>query len=300
MVKVLPIKTVDYKKAFIKAITTKGFYKNTRRSQDVLKIVNYLKSKGIDDEKVIYNLISEDIFLEKYRDNSNNTKFSEGEFIEAELNREFKKKQDELSNTIKELELTKNDSDVVKEINQSLNAKKNELDSDLTQYKSALDKVSIRVKKLEKKDVVDKKQVNINFEAADQRLKYDKVIDKNTELSSSLKREIEKQIEEYKNKELKRWQNRIWWNLLWVVPLLIFGLLLVIPNEFFHISKVDSEGNEDNRLGIVLGVITFLLNLFFFNLINVRFFSEREKKAKFSNISIPDDLKKKLDDLSNK
>jgi len=92
LVKVLPIKTVDYKKAFIKAITTKGFYKNTRKSDDILKIVNYLKSKGINDEKVIYNLISEDIFLEKFREKSTDSSFNQGEFIESRLNLNLGKK----------------------------------------------------------------------------------------------------------------------------------------------------------------------------------------------------------------
>lgn len=305
LVKVLPIKTVDYKKAFIKAITTKGFYKNTRKSEDILKIVNYLKSKGIDDEKVIYNLISEDIFLEKYRENSSSKDFKESEFIESELNREFKKKQKELSNTIKELELTKGDSNTLKHENELLGIKKNELDSELGQYKIALARVASRVKNLENKGNEVNKQFDINFEAAEQKVKVKEALAEikeqsliNAQLSKTLKHDIEERIEEYKNKQLRKWQNNIWWNLFWVIPLILVGLLLVIPNDLFHISTIDNEGNEDNTIGYVVGIFAFLLNLFFFNLIHVRFFSEQDKVAKFSNIKIPKNLKKKLDDLS--
>ena len=78
----------------------------------------------------------------------------------------------------------------------------------------------------------------------------------------------------------------------------ISWFILVIPNDLFHISTIDNEGNEDNTIGYVVGIFAFLLNLFFFNLIHVRFFSEQDKVAKFSKIKIPKNLKKKLDDLS--
>src|SRR5690606_4427267 len=106
LVRVLPIQTSDYKKAFIKAVTSKGFHKDSSKSRDVLKIVNYLKSQGIDDERVVYNIISQDIFLEKYHKESQNEDFNQGEFIESELNREFKLFQEQLENTRKELALT--------------------------------------------------------------------------------------------------------------------------------------------------------------------------------------------------
>ncbi|WP_440121589.1 hypothetical protein [Tenacibaculum sp. Ill] len=297
LVKVLPIKTVDYKKAFIKAITTKGFYKNTRKSDDILKIVNYLKSKGINDEKVIYNLISEDIFLEKFREKSTDSSFNQGEFIESRLNLEFRKKEQELETTLEELEMIKFDAVKFKKENEQLGIKKEELSKDLEQYKSALSKVASRVKDLENKTVKDDSQTHLNFEAAEQKVKYEEILGKNIDLKRHLKREIEGKIEDYKQAEFKKWQNKIWWNLLWVIPLLIVSLLLIIPNDFFYIAEVDEQGNKDNRLGYFVSIVAFLINIFFFNLIKIRFFNERDKSAKLLNIKVPEEFRRNLEDL---
>lgn len=291
LTKVLPMKTGDYKKAFIKAITTRGFHRNTRKSEDILKIVNYLKSKGINDEKVVYNIISEDIFLSRFREQSEKEGFDQGEFIESELNREFKQKQEELEVTMNKLKESENKADEITQKNQNLGIRKSILEEELKQYKSALQKVSKEVKQL-KQDQQKKtaNQTSINYEAADER-------DKNKKLKSFLVRNTENEIAEFKSKELKKWQRKLWWNLFWVIPLITLGAILVIPSDLINFEN--ESGNDNEGLKVVLGVIAFLLNFIFFNLIRIRYFSEREKSAKLDTLKIPRDLQAKLDELKD-
>jgi len=184
-----------------------------------------------------------------------------------------------------------------KKENEQLGIKKEELSKDLEQYKSALSKVASRVKDLENKTVKDDSQTHLNFEAAEQKVKYEEILGKNIDLKRHLKREIEGKIEDYKQAEFKKWQNKIWWNLLWVIPLLIVSLLLIIPNDFFYIAEVDKQGNKDNRLGYFVSIVAFLINIFFFNLIKIRFFNERDKSAKLLNIKVPEEFRRNLEDL---
>jgi len=297
LIKVLPIQTPDYKKAFIKAITTKGFYRNIKKSKDILKIVNYLKSKGIDDEKVIYNLIAEDLFLGKFKEHSEKNDFNAGEFIESELNREFKARLKELEKTKKELESTEEKSNEFENKYETLNFKKNELETDLNQYKNALKKITYRVKELEEKTVTDK-QININFEAAEERIKAESEKGKADILKASLKASISAQIESIRNVHLSKWQKKVWWNLFWVIPLIVVGCFLLIPNDIFYIEIPNKEGEKSNIISIILGVIAFLSNSFFFKLLHDRYFNEPSKKSRRENAIIPEHLMQRLDELN--
>src|SRR6185312_17252728 len=98
-IKLLPVKTDNYKKAFIKAVSARGFHKDTKKSNDVIRIVKYLKSQGIDNEDILLNLITEKVLLDKYREKSLKDEFNEKDFVETEINRLYATKIDELSAT---------------------------------------------------------------------------------------------------------------------------------------------------------------------------------------------------------
>jgi hypothetical protein len=214
LVKVLPIKTDDYKKAFLKAVTSKGFNKDVQKSYDILKIVNYLKSQGIDNEQIIYNLISEDLFLEKYRKNRNNPDFNQGEFIESELNREFKKKEEELQKTKEALSEKEKETNLKTQQTESLSEKKSNLETELDLYKKSLKKLQIEITKLEKRPVWPVSQPPLNFEAGAEKAEVKKLRDKLIE-------QVQGEITGYKENRLMIWQKRVWWNLLWVLPLTV-------------------------------------------------------------------------------
>lgn len=283
LVRVLPIKTDDYKKAFIKAITSKGFHRESAKSRDVLKIVNYLKSQGIDDEKVVYNLISKDIFLEKYNEKSKDPSFNQGDFIESELNREFKVVQDKLGNTEEELTKLSEETNIKSEENKKLELTKEILEGDLKQYQTAINILNKRVKQLENQKQDNVNQGAINFEAENEKLK-------NAELTKRLKNDLNDQIEDEKVQEVKRWQRQIWWNLLWVIPLLFSALFFVLPTE---INPIMDQSDRFKISGIIIAPII----LIFLPIINKRYWSEKEKKDRKDNHILSDKLKTKLHEI---
>lgn len=292
LVRILPIKTEDYKKAFIKAVTSKGFHRDSTKSRDILKIVNYLKSQGIDDERVVYNLISKDLFLEQYNKQQQEPGFNQGEFIESELNREFKDVQSKLGETEIELSKISEVAESKSAENQKLASKKDVLEGDIVQYESALKKLHKRVKDLEKQKPVFNNQGAINFEAEDEAEKARKATDKAEKLKKALRREVEDQIVNEKTIELKRWQRQIWWNLIWVIPCLITALVFIFPNTF---NPITDQGDRFKTSGIIAGPVI----LIFLFLLRTRYWDENQKSKRKENHTISEKLKKKLSELED-
>jgi hypothetical protein len=292
LVRVLPIKTDDYKKAFIKAVTSRGFNKDTAKSRDILKIVNYLKSQGVDDEKVVYNIISRDIFLEKYHEKQDEEGFNQGEFIESELNREFKEVQSKLGSTEEELLKLSDLANVKSEENKKLESTKEILESDLTQYESALTKLNKRVKQLENQKPLNVNQGALNFEAEDAKMEAGKEKDKANKLSKKLKNEVLDQIENEKILEVTRWQRQIWWNLFWVIPILLAALFFIFPHEWNPITE------QKNRF-TTSGIITVPVMAIFFLLLRTRYWDEGNKQKRKENHKLSDKLKAKLNEIED-
>ncbi|WKN29761.1 hypothetical protein PZB74_12370 [Porifericola rhodea] len=290
LVRVLPIQTKDYKKAFIKAVTSKGFHKDSSKSRDVLKIVNYLKSQGIDDEKVVYNIISQDIFLEKYHKESQNEDFNQKEFIESELNREFKLFQEQLENTRKELAFSTETANTRAEENQKLETKKSILESDVKQYEKALKKVNKRMRSLEKTVNGVSSQEKINFEAGEANAKAQKEKEKAEALKKKLRDEIEGQIENEKDVNVRKWQRKIWWHLFWVIPCAFAALFFVLPSEQ---NPITDQANRYKVAGVFMAAVI----LIFLYLIRNRYWNEINIKARRENHKVSEGLRNKLKEL---
>lgn len=286
LVKVLPIKTDDYKKAFLKAVTSKGFNKDVQKSYDILKIVNYLKSQGIDDEKIIYNLISEELFLEKYRKNKNNPDFNQGEFIESELNREFKKKEEELQKTKQALSEKEKETTLKTQQTESLSEKKTSLETELDLYKKSIKKLQNEIKRLEKRPVIATGQPPINFEAGTEKAEVNK-------LRNKLIEQVQGEIIDYKEGRLSIWQKRVWWNLLWVIPLSAASIWIILFPSIISSTTMDALS-----VRFLVSVVMLLLDGIFLMLIKMRYWDEGNKQKKLENIKVPDKLKRKLKDIS--
>ena len=292
LVRVLPIKTDNYKKAFIKAVTSRGFNKETTKSRDILKIVNYLKSQGVDDEKVVYNIISKDIFLEQYHEKQNEEGFNQGEFIESELNREFKEVQSKLGNTEEELSKLSDVANIKSKENQKLTNTKEILESDLSQYEAALKKVNKRVKQLENQKTSSVNQGAINFEAAEANINTNKEREKVDKLSRKFKNEVLEQVENEKIQEVIRWQSQIWWNLIWVVPFLLTALFFVLPHEWNPIP------DQSNRF-TTGSIITAPVMIIFLLLVRTRYWDEGNKSKRKENHKLSDKLQRKLNEIED-
>lgn len=285
LVKVLPIQTNDYKKAFIKAVTSKGFNKDVTKSRDVLRVVNFLNSQGINDEKVVYNLISEDLFLEKYSRGRKKKEFNERDLIESELSREFKIKEKELIEAKTELGKKSKEADKTGSVNIILEGKTLDLETEVSLLKSAISMLNIDIVRLTKRASDTSQQPQLNFEAAEARGEHDKT-------KTVLKEQIEGEIDSFRRSELERWKKKIWWNLFWVIPFTIFtlGIILVpslIPESTFDVLAIR----------IILAVFLLFFDGIFINLIRVRYWDEGNKQKKMENIKVPYELTNKLSNI---
>lgn len=287
LVKVLPIRTLDYKKAFIKAVTSKGFNRDVQKSHDIIKIVSYLRSQGIDNEEVVYNIISEELFLEKYKSSKNSNDFNQGEFIEAELNKELSKKEAELLKTRKELELKEEEATEKTEKTKELEQKKSSIENELSLYKKALISLQSTVEKLEKRPTNYQNQQKIDFDAENQRSVARKY-------KRSLIDEVESRIDDYKNSNFRIWQRKIWWNLFWVIPFTIVMLIIILfPPD------INSLTMDPISIRIILSLFLLILDGVFLLLVRLRYWDEGNKQKRFENISIPNDLRRKLKELNS-
>lgn len=290
LTRILPIKTDDYKVAFIKAITTKGFYRNASKSQDVLELVNYLKSKGIDNTDVIYNIISEDLFLEKLKSNESNEDFNKDEFITSELNRQFDETQEKLKKTDEELKQKQDENKNMLFENKRLLKSKEEIEVLADHYSQAIKTLQSKVSKLE--EAPRFKQVSLDFESASENHKL-RIITKDLLLKQ--KSNIEEEIEDFKDNEIKKWQRKIWWHLVWLLPLSIFTILLFTPYSIIKLSE-DYEKISNMIAKIVGSIISFFgISMFY-----VRYFNETMKNRKRDNIRVPKKLKDDLESASRK
>lgn len=274
LIKILPIKTNDYKKAYFKALTARGFNKDTKRSEDIINIVNYLKLQGIDNEEIINNLISEDLFLEKYKEESkSNPSFDSGIFIEDALNEQFAIKQLELSKAKEELSKIKTDALNITSENSILLKQINEKVAVTQIYDNAIKELSKKVTKLENTRVISSPQLDISFETE----KDEKIKNLQKQLDGEKAKMKEKEVSIEIEKRIKTWQTNSLKSLFFTVPLLILSIVLV------NIYKSELDSSKW-YLSIMIPVAAGLINIFVFGLIFIRFFNDSNKEAKRKSI----------------
>jgi hypothetical protein len=274
LIKILPIKTDDYKKAYFKALTARGFNRDIKRSEDIINVVNYLKNQGIDNEEIIYNLISEDLFLEKYREGQKDPQFNQGQFIEDALNKQFAEKQEELNKAKNELSKVSLTALEVSTENVTLQKKVSEKEHTTLVYDTAIKELHRKIKKLEKsRQVASSPQLGIAFENE----KDEKIRLLEIRLDEERKKSVAKDFKSVIDKEFKRWQFKSLWLLSFTVPLLVASLIL----SYIFKDKIEAY---KVYLTIVIPVVIALLNAFVFGVIFIRFFNDSNKEAKRKKI----------------
>lgn len=285
LIKVLPLKTADYKKAFIKAITSKGYNRDVKQTHNVVNLVNFLREYGIDDENIVLNLINKELFLDKFTKNINDPTFNSCEFVEAEINKEIKQKEKELEETKEKLHEYANKTELTAKYNEELKNRNSELEETKRLYKNALDKIQDRIKKLEESKVSKSIQTEINFEALEARKKLD-------ETKEKLKPKIDLQIKDHIDRQLKKWKRRIWWNLFWVFPFTVFVVTFVLFPNIYIETQFDLTS-----LRILLSVFALLFDSIFIYLIKMRYWDEKNIETKRNQIPIPENISDMLKEL---
>ncbi len=84
----LPLQTDDYHGAFLNAIATFSFNESSEKSTTVQKFASYYCDAGLDDEKLLLSLITDDIFLKEFFDYDSEE--GKEEFLESEINQRIK------------------------------------------------------------------------------------------------------------------------------------------------------------------------------------------------------------------
>lgn len=131
--KFAPIVTDNYKKAFITAISSFNFYdQNVKRSKDVQKFVSYYRSKGLNDEKTLLNLITDDLFLDNFfGQDTNDDEFFESEISKkiGEIHKQNEEKEKEIQRLKERNNITGNEVKIVTKQVVEKESKISELDS---------------------------------------------------------------------------------------------------------------------------------------------------------------------------
>jgi hypothetical protein len=297
LVKLLPIKTPNYKKAFIKAVSSIGFYKEPQKSNDIIKVASYLKKYGIDNENVLLNLISEKLFMEKFHQESSNPDFNSEVFFESELNKILALKEKEVTDS--KIQLTKlvEISQYEKEEKEKLKIQKENKEKEIILFNTAVKQLQGQVKKLQEKATVNVIEPKINFDVADMQAKLNIV---QSQLESEKRRnsllENEKRTS-LRNKFIKR--KVFFWRLksfIWILLLpLSFLLLYCFLKDSQYFPAIPKEKNIDSFLSTnlargILVVTTIIYQAIFITIFTSKYLQTNKCKY-LEQLNIPENLK---------
>jgi len=113
LLKYSPVKSDDYRRAFIKTISTPALDNNSFTSRIAIRSVKYFHNMGISDEKMILNCIKDEMFLNKFKELEINSELLD-EFVESQIQKNYQILNDNLIELEKSLD-TKNE--LIHEIN---------------------------------------------------------------------------------------------------------------------------------------------------------------------------------------
>ncbi|KAB2918732.1 MAG: hypothetical protein F9K23_00930 [Bacteroidetes bacterium] len=263
LIRVLPVKTDNYKKAFIKAVSTRGFNKDTRKSNDLIKIASYLRSEGIDDEQIIFNLISEKLFLEKYQVESQKESFNPSEFFENELNIMLKQKQEELETVKNNVEIISAENFKTVEEKNKISRERDSALVELELIRKAVTKIQKDSKKAKIQTVVQN-QIGFDQEKDDLQAKVKTQEDQIKSLRDHIANEkVEKVVEiEFRGKKRGFWVQFIVYSVLYFI---INYLIICLLNEhlFNSIDIMYKTYQDSIFFRIVFFITTGLFSVYF-------------------------------------
>ncbi len=289
LIRVLPIKTEDYKRAFVKAITTSGFHRDSSNTREVLKIVNYLKNLGIDNERILFSVITDRLFLKEFSKIDQNDEDNQKLFIESQLNQEFEKLQNDLNRTKESLTIVEDKAFAHENENKVLKEKTGLLEKDLIVFKEA-------IKKIHNKEANQKERKELSHKSAGL-FDFDPLKEKNKlllETKKDLLFELNDKISALQSEDLKKWKRIIWLNWIWGIPLIILSLLILLNKDIFGlIELLKANDSFQERLtisSIIASPILFIGYLFW-----DRYLNEMSKGKRKENFKVPKELNSKRD-----
>lgn len=203
VIRILPTITKDYKLAYISALAGRTFnYVHSGNTTKSFQTLNYLSDIGIDEKEVIFELISDDLFVNKMSELKEEEKI---EFVESELGKKIKEHKDE--------------SEILKSKNKKLEEQKDFL----TEKSIGKDG---EIAEIERSKETYKSSYQIGIETQERLIKELKKVKKELERNRVVKKTDDKQQEiifEDNSADKKPWYKKFW---VWLLGLL--GLLATI------------------------------------------------------------------------
>ena len=299
LVKLLPIKTPDYKKAFIKAVSARGFHKDPQKSNDIIKVATYLRKFGIDNESVLLNLITEKLFMEKFRQESSKEGFNSDAFFESEMNVILANKEKEVLDSKAELaELTERTIQETEE-KEKLRLQNKLIEEDAVLLHSAIDQLNKQIQKLEERTTTTVIAPELNFEAAEKQVELEKT---KLELQKEKKKNIDFINESRKpaQKKYKYWKI-FWWrfrSFIWIIiPPILFLIFYFLLSNSQYFPNDPPEKSLDTFLStsLVKGILMFSTIIYqaIFITIYTSKFIQTNKSKFLEHLEMPDNLKDK-------
>jgi hypothetical protein len=175
LVKLLPVKTLDYKKAFIKAVSSRGYFKELQKSNDIIKVASYLKRLGIDNENVLLNLINERLFMDKFHQESSNPDFNSEKFFESEINIILAEKEKEVIESKIQITQLAEETLLEREEKEKLRKLNDKKEGDISMLSSAVEQLNKQLKILEARPILTSSAPTLNFEAAEKQKELETV-----------------------------------------------------------------------------------------------------------------------------
>jgi hypothetical protein len=234
-------------------------------------------------------LISEQVFLEKFKEESGKDDFDIGSFIESELNVLFKKTNEDLKTAKETLDLANKGKEEEKNLNSKLLYKVDELTGRLNLYENEVNKFKKHITKYEKSETREqKKSVNQGFMDFVTKEKDDKIVELKDKLDKS-QAELLAISDEKLTDKIQRYKF-VWRRNAWLVFSVIFLFSLAFYSYMLYLNNWDFKSTiaylkEDSVLGLVSTSIILFGNLIctkllydkYYNHSNIKAFEERTK-----------------------
>ncbi|MDB5004691.1 MAG: hypothetical protein JWQ34_2916 [Mucilaginibacter sp.] len=284
LLKYSPVKSDDYRRAFVKTISTPALDNNYHTSKVTIRSVKYFYNMGISDEKLILSAIKDEIFLSKFKEFESDAEILK-EFVEAEI----QKKYSQLSDTL---------GDVEGKLNRS-----NEL---LTAMSDKYEFDSVRTKKLEAEvnelhGTVKVYNMLGNIKKREKTPNFSKLTEGQLTIDGALKlSNAEKILSEVKQgnrnlinqietidtlNKVTSWRRKSLWYLIpvFIVILHVFLVLFCQKENWNYVSSLMDgwfEKLTDGRKDLVKGIVSAVLLVCIIKPVSIiwkRFFSDEEK-----------------------
>jgi len=259
LVRLLPIKTENYKRAFIKAVSSRGYYKESDKSNDIIKVASYLKSMGIDNEQTLLNLISEKLFMDKFREESSKQDFNSDVFFESEINHIISTKEKEIQ--ISKLELSKLSAQRIRDTkeNDELQSSKIQQEEDVRVLSRAVTQLKKQLKGLEKgKQLIINPQLNFEVKENSEVLELKNKLAEQESKFKSLENERRKVLRtKYVRQKIFYWRLKSFGYIM--LSIMIVGAIMIYLNYLVKDPSEDLENLlEKYRNNIIISSVLWL------------------------------------------